>query len=56
MSFFPNIEKIRYEGPGSSNPFAFKHYNPEEKVGGKTIGKVNITSKIPFRAFGSFAI
>jgi xylose isomerase len=40
MSFFPNIEKIRYEGPGSSNPFAFKHYNPEEKVGGKTMEEI----------------
>jgi xylose isomerase len=40
MSCFPNIEKIRYEGPESSNPFAFKHYNPEEKVGGQTMEEI----------------
>ena len=40
MSCFPNIEKIRYEGPESSNPFACKHYNPEEKVGGQTMEEI----------------
>jgi len=29
--------KIRYEGPKSRNPLAFKHYNAEEKVDGKTL-------------------
>ncbi len=33
--FFPGIPKIPYEGPGSKNPLAFKHYNPEELVEGK---------------------
>lgn len=32
---FPNISKIAYEGPHSKNPFAFKHYNPDELVEGK---------------------
>ena len=35
--FFPAVKKIRYEGPDSKNPLAFKHYNPREKVGGKTL-------------------
>ncbi|YCM44873.1 xylose isomerase [Verrucomicrobiaceae bacterium 227] len=35
--YFPNIPKIQYEGPGSDNPFAFHHYNPDEVVGGKTM-------------------
>ncbi|MBM3278896.1 MAG: xylose isomerase [Candidatus Handelsmanbacteria bacterium] len=35
--FFPTVKKIRYEGPDSKNPLAFKHYNPREKVGGKTL-------------------
>lgn len=35
MSHFPNIPTIRYEGPTSKNPFAFKHYNPDECVDGK---------------------
>jgi len=32
---FPNISRIRYEGPKSKNPLAFKHYNAEEVVEGK---------------------
>ena len=35
--FFANIPKIPYEGPKSTNPLAFKYYNPEEVVGGKTM-------------------
>lgn len=35
--FFPNVKKIQYEGPDSKNPLAFKHYNPKEKVMGKTM-------------------
>src|SRR5690349_1588190 len=34
-SAFPNIPKIRYEGPRSKNPLAFKHYNAEEIVEGR---------------------
>ena len=34
---FPGIGKIPYEGPGSKNPLAFKHYNAEEVVEGKTM-------------------
>jgi len=36
---FPGIEKIRYEGPGSKNPLAFKHYNAEEVIDGKTMAE-----------------
>lgn len=35
--FFSNIPKVKYEGPDSKNPFAFKFYNPEEKIAGKTM-------------------
>ena len=35
--FFTNIPKIPYEGPKSTNPLAFKYYNPEEVIGGKTM-------------------
>ncbi len=35
--FFPGIPTIQYEGPDSKNPFAFKHYNAEEVVAGKTM-------------------
>ena len=35
-AYFPDVkEKVKYEGPVSKNPLAFKHYNPEEKVLGK---------------------
>src|SRR5690606_35693346 len=37
MSYFNNICKINYEGPKSTNPYAFKFYNPEEIIGGKTM-------------------
>jgi xylose isomerase len=37
--YFPGIKKIKYEGPDSKNPFAFKHYNPQEKVLGKTMAE-----------------
>src|SRR3954470_10794415 len=34
---FPNITKIQFEGPKSKNPLAFKHYNAEEIVEGKSM-------------------
>lgn len=37
MTAFPEIDSIRYEGPQSSNPLAFRHYNTEEVVEGKTM-------------------
>ncbi len=37
MTYFTNINKINYEGPKSTNPFAFKFYNPNEKIGDKTM-------------------
>lgn len=33
--FFGDISKITYEGEDSKNPFAFRHYNPDEIIGGK---------------------
>ena len=33
--YFPEVsEPIRYEGPDSKNPLAFRHYNPDETVEG----------------------
>ncbi len=34
---FPAVSKIQYEGPGSKNPLAFKHYNADERVDGKAM-------------------
>ena len=36
-SAFPEITKIGYEGPGSKNPMAFKHYDADAVVAGKTM-------------------
>jgi xylose isomerase len=33
--FFGDITKIKYEGPDSTNPLAFRHYNPDDMVMGK---------------------
>src|SRR5690625_2061544 len=40
MSYFPNVKQIKYEGPSSTNPFAFKFYNPDEVVGGKKMEEI----------------
>ena len=37
--YFKGIGKVRYEGPESKKPLAFKHYNPKEKVGRKTMAE-----------------
>ncbi len=36
-TFFKGIEKIRYEGPKTDNPLAFRFYNASAKVGKKTM-------------------
>ena len=33
--FFKGIDKIKFEGKTSTNPLAFKYYDPEEVIGGK---------------------
>ncbi|MFY0688087.1 MAG: xylose isomerase [Cyclobacteriaceae bacterium] len=35
--FFKGIGEIKFEGPGSTNPLAYKYYNPEQVVLGKTM-------------------
>jgi xylose isomerase len=37
MPAFPNIGKIQYEGPQSRNPLAFKHYDADAVIEGKTM-------------------
>jgi xylose isomerase len=39
-SYFPEVEtKIAYEGKDSKNPLSFKYYNPDQKVGNKTMSE-----------------
>ena len=35
--FFKNIPQIKYEGPESDNPFAFRWYDENKIVAGKTM-------------------
>ncbi len=35
--FFKGIPQIKYEGPETDNDFAFRHYNPDEVILGKTM-------------------
>jgi xylose isomerase len=38
MSYFPDVpDRIPYEGPDSTNPLAYRHYNPAELVEGKSM-------------------
>lgn len=37
MSYFENVEKIKFEGAHSKNPLAFKVYDPKAIVGDKTM-------------------
>ena len=39
MSFFPSVEKIRYEGDTSTNPLAFRFYDADRTVLGKTMAE-----------------
>lgn len=56
MTAFPDIQKIKYEGPDSKNPLAFRWYNPDEVVEGKTMKehlRFSITYWHTFRGTGS---
>ena len=55
-SAFPDVSKIQYEGPDSKNPLAFRHYNPEELVEGKSMKehlRFSVTYWHTFRGVGA---
>ena len=35
--YFKGISEIKFEGKESDNPLAFKYYNPDQVVAGKTM-------------------
>jgi xylose isomerase len=37
MTYFPDVNRIEYEGPDSRNLLAFRWYNPEEMIEGKSM-------------------
>jgi len=54
--FFPGIGKIKYEGPDSKNFLAFKYYDENKVVGGKTMKdwlKFSVCYWHTFRGVGS---
>jgi xylose isomerase len=53
---FSRIRPIGYEGPRSTNPLAFHHYNPDEIIDGKTVSshlRFSIAYWHSFRGVGS---
>jgi xylose isomerase len=48
---FPEISKIGYGGPKSKNPLAFKYYDADEVVEGKTIREHLWFSIVYWRTF-----
>src|SRR4030095_2545264 len=53
---FAKIPTIKYEGPKSKNRLAFKHYNPSEKVEGKSMKdhlRFSVTYWHTFRGMGA---
>lgn len=40
MAYFENVSKVVYEGAASTNPLAFKFYDPEERIAGKTMEEI----------------
>jgi xylose isomerase len=53
---FPNISNIPFEGPRSKSPLAFRHYNPDELVDGKTMKehlRFSVTYWHTFRGMGA---
>ena len=39
MAYFPTVDKIAFEGEDSRNPLAFRYYDAERTVGGKTMAE-----------------
>ena len=34
-TYFPNVPKVKYEGPKTDNPFAFRFYEADRIIAGK---------------------
>lgn len=56
MAAFSDIPQIQFEGPDSDNPLAFRYYNPDEMVEGKSMKdhlRFSVVYWHTFRANGS---
>ena len=49
--FFKGIDKINFEGKNSKNPFAFKYYNPDQLVAGKSMREHFIHLDLELKVF-----
>ena len=38
-TYFPEVNQIRFEGPNTDNQLAYRFYNPEKIVLGKTMAE-----------------
>ncbi len=39
MSYFDGIAPLRYGGPNSADPLVFRHYDPDETLGGRSMAE-----------------
>jgi xylose isomerase len=56
MAAFPEINRIPFEGPQSKNPLAYRYYNADEKVEGRTMSdhlRFSVVYWHTFRGTGS---
>lgn len=37
QTYFDQVDRVRFAGPKTDNPLAFRHYNPDEIVLGKRV-------------------
>ena len=51
MAAFPEIERIRFEGPKSKNPLAYRYYDADEKVEGKAMKDILRPSVVYWHTF-----
>jgi len=51
MSAFPEIDRIRFEGPKSKNPLAYRYYDADEKVEGKSMRDILRPSVVYWHTF-----
>jgi xylose isomerase len=51
MTAFPEIERIRFEGPKSKNPLAYRYYDADEKVEGKSMQDILRPSVVYWHTF-----
>ena len=51
-SYFPDVGSVRYEGPGTSNPLAYRWYDPERVVLGRTMAEQLRIAVCAWHGFG----